>query len=141
MDESLYPPRCCKIPFEIDAIRHLLIPELISDFHQKKIEYGTQNRTYCSTPECSSFLYPVNINGDKGECSLCFGETCIVCKGRGHTGDCPQDEGVQQVLAMATENQWRRCNNCHRVVELRTGCNHITSVNQPLFLLCANMSR
>ena len=44
IDEAFYPPRCCKQPFTIDSIRRLLTPELISGFHEKKIEFGTAVR-------------------------------------------------------------------------------------------------
>lgn len=128
MDESLYPPRCCKIPFDIDHIRSLLTAELISDFHLRAQEYDTKDRTYCSTAGCSAYLYPANIKDDKGECSFCFGETCVICKGPGHVGDCPRDELLQQTLEVAAKKGWKRCSGCKRVVELRTGCNHITWV-------------
>lgn len=126
VDEALYPPRCCRLPFTIDSMRGLLTPEIISDFHEKKIEFATINRTYCSNRQCSVFLYPINIQGDKGKCPICFTTTCTICKGDSHRGNCPKDEGVQQVLALGAELGWKRCKRCSRMIELKVGCNHIT---------------
>lgn len=126
VDEALYPPRCCKQPFDMDSMRKALIPELISGFNEKKAEFETTDRTYCSNPTCSAFLYPVNITGDKAACPMCFTKTCIICKGPVHNGDCPQDAATQQVLALANTEGWKRCGNCKRMIELKHGCNHIT---------------
>ncbi|KUJ24183.1 uncharacterized protein LY89DRAFT_634121 [Mollisia scopiformis] len=126
VDEALYPPRCCRQPFDMDSMRPFLPPEIISGFHLKKTEYGTSNRIYCSNAICSSFLYPDNIAGDKAKCPLCFTLTCTICKAPAHIGDCPQDGALQEVLSSATGEGWKRCGNCKAMVELRTGCNHIT---------------
>ncbi|CZR55118.1 uncharacterized protein PAC_05004 [Phialocephala subalpina] len=125
-DEACYPPRCCKKPFQMDSMRYFLTPEIISGFHEKKVEFETANRLYCSNPTCSTFLYPACITGDKAECPICLVSTCTICKGATHTGDCPQDTGVQQVLTLANGEGWRRCSKCKAVVELGIGCNHIT---------------
>ena len=126
VDEALYPPRCCKQPFDMDSMRKALTPGLISGFYEKKAEFETADRTYCSNPTCSAFLYPVNITGDKAVCPWCFPKTCIICKGPVHNGDCPQDSATQQVLALANTEGWKRCGNCKRMIELKQGCNHIT---------------
>jgi hypothetical protein len=110
----------------MDDMRHFLTPEIISCFHEKAVEFGTTDRIYCSNPTCSTFLYPVNIKGDQGECPVCLVETCTICKGASHTGDCPQDTGIQQVLALANGEGWKRYSKCKAVVELGVGCNHIT---------------
>jgi hypothetical protein len=49
-----------------------------------------------------------------------------MCKRTAHLGDCPSDSTLQEVLALAAENGWRRCDGCKVVVELTMGCNHIT---------------
>jgi hypothetical protein len=62
----------------------------------------------------------------------------MVCKAN-HTGDCPEDVGLQQVLDAAQEYGWQRCYNCRRVVELDIGCNHITSVLLPSSRMVADL--
>ncbi|RMY63200.1 hypothetical protein D0864_12701 [Hortaea werneckii] len=43
-----------------------------------------------------------------------------------HSGDCPEDEALQQLINIANAEEWQRCSECKRFVELDTGCNHIS---------------
>jgi len=128
-DESLFPPRCCKQPIPPGAVRIFLTRELIDQYELKKVEFGTTNRTYCSSLRCSVFLRKEDIEGDRGTCQDCGIVTCTMCKAEAHQGDCPADVNLQLVLATAAENEWQRCYSCRRLVELDTGCNHITYVS------------
>ncbi|KAL2808002.1 hypothetical protein BJX63DRAFT_410661, partial [Aspergillus granulosus] len=74
--------------------------------------------------ECST----AHINGEVATCPDCGHTTCTNCKGRVHTGDCPNDTSMQQLLATAQENGWQRCYSCWRMVELDHVCNHMTFV-------------
>ncbi|TVY49796.1 hypothetical protein LOCC1_G000412 [Lachnellula occidentalis] len=93
IDEAMFPPRCCKQPFQINDMRRLLTPELNSQYGEKKIEFETSDRTYCSKPNCSTFLHPDNVAEKEkiGICPVCFIATCTICKGGEHIGDCPKD--------------------------------------------------
>ncbi|KAF2482311.1 hypothetical protein BDY17DRAFT_324602 [Neohortaea acidophila] len=125
-DETLYPPRCCKqhIPIH-DA--HRILPRVLRDeFIDRKEELETLDKTYCFRPQCSAFIRPSTINGDRAQCPRCMRSTCTLCKSRYHSGDCEADPGYDQLLAAATENNWKRCSACRRFVELKHGCNHIT---------------
>lgn len=135
IDEAMFPPRCCKQLFPINDMQRLLTPELNSQYGEKKIEFETSDRTYCSNPNCSTFLYPVNIVEKEkiGICPVCFIVTCTMCKGGEHIGDCPEDSGILQVLDLAKKEGWKRCSKCNRVIELKYGCNHIT-YKYPSFL-------
>lgn len=128
-DDSLFPPRCCAQPIPIrddDWTRSLLGPALVEAFLARQLEMSTSDRTYCHEPGCSAFIEPASITDDVGVCPLCQELTCAVCKGAAHDGDCPEDVGVQEVLFLAQENNWQRCSSCRRVVELRSGCHHIS---------------
>ncbi|KAH6896008.1 hypothetical protein B0T10DRAFT_587620 [Thelonectria olida] len=125
-DESLYPPRCCRQQIPLDPNRPFLPSYLVGEFLAKKAELDETNRTYCHEPTCSTFIPTQTIKGDVGLCSKCSKQTCAICKGASHQGDCPQDHATQELLRLATENGWQRCRSCARVVELGTGCNHIT---------------
>jgi hypothetical protein len=126
VDEALFPPRCCKLQFSMDSMRKFLTPELISQFYELKGEFETANRTYCWNSKCSTFLHPDNILQNEGVCPICFNVTCTICKGQEHEGDCPKDEGIQQVMDLAAKEGWKRCEKCLRVIELQHGCHHIT---------------
>ncbi|KAL4866289.1 hypothetical protein BDV12DRAFT_210633 [Aspergillus spectabilis] len=126
-DESLFPPRCCRQPIAAsDTILIFLKSDIIKRYEKKKIEFETPNRTYCYSPECSTFIPPAHIEDDVATCPECGHTTCAGCKTRAHTGDCPSDTAMQQLLATAQENGWQRCSSCWRVVEIDHGCNHMT---------------
>jgi hypothetical protein len=67
-DEGLFPPRCCKKPFTMQSMRSFLSAELISEYHEKRIEYETVDRTYCPDPHCSTWLRPEKILNHEGVC-------------------------------------------------------------------------
>ncbi|KJZ78186.1 hypothetical protein HIM_02224 [Hirsutella minnesotensis 3608] len=126
VDESLFPPRCCKQPIPVNEFSHILGPTLVGQFKAKEIEFGTPNRTYCHQPKCSTFVPSQFVRGDVAICPACQSKTCVLCKGAAHDKECPQDEASQEVLRIAQKNGWQRCKNCHRMVELDYGCNHIS---------------
>ncbi|KAJ4266128.1 hypothetical protein NW762_004108 [Fusarium torreyae] len=128
-DESLFPPRCCQEAIPVESNRRFLSPELVGQYRAKKMEFETPDRTYCSKPSCSTFVPPPFVQDEVAHCPRCGHKTCSVCKGDSHSGICPSDIGSQQVLRMAEENHWQRCNSCGRVVELAHGCNHISESN------------
>lgn len=125
-DESLFPPRCCRQPITIASARMFLSHEVVLNFERKKIEYSTEDRTYCSRPTCSAFIPFEKRQGDNASCRDCGMVTCTICKSMAHDGDCPEDNALQRVLETAAENGWQRCYSCRRIVELDTGCNHMT---------------
>ncbi|RGP59664.1 ibr finger domain [Fusarium longipes] len=106
-DESLFPPKCCGKNIPVTSGRWFS-PTLVGQFQAKKLEYDTPNRTYCYKPSCSTFIPPVFIAGEH------------------HKGICPDDTASQQVLQLASQNGWQQCYACNRVVELETGCYHMT---------------
>lgn len=129
-DETLYPPRCCgQIISETETqIRIFLGGELLGKFLARKLEMETPNRTYCHRHDCTNFIPPQGIQGDSGTCPKCFSKTCCICKGAAHQGsDCPQDESGQTLLELAAREGWKKCFGCGRMVELRYGCNHIST--------------
>ena len=133
-DETLFPPRCCAQPIPIDVNRIFLPPKLVGEFNAKKIEFETDNRTYCHEPSCSTFVPLQFIKENVAHCVRCSKTTCSICKGPSHQGECTQDPAVQEILRVATENGWQRCTNCGRVVELEHGCNHMSKPH-PLTLI------
>ncbi|KAI0145435.1 hypothetical protein GGR57DRAFT_480191 [Xylariaceae sp. FL1272] len=126
IDESLFPPRCCKQPIPLDKGQIYLDTNVVRLFRQKALEFSTPNRTYCHDTGCGSFIPPSNFSGTTALCSDCNSQTCTACKCAAHDGDCPDDEQLQQVIQLAREQGWQRCQNCWGMVELDLGCNHMT---------------
>ncbi|KAI2625479.1 hypothetical protein GGS21DRAFT_530999 [Xylaria nigripes] len=125
-DESLFPPRCCRQAIPADENRVLLSSDLFQEFNKKAVEFSTPNRIYCHQPSCSAFIPPIMIRNGVARCSACLANTCTTCKGNSHRGDCPFDKDLQRVLQVARQEGWQRCRNCSTMVELNTGCFHIT---------------
>ncbi|KEQ81875.1 hypothetical protein M438DRAFT_301409 [Aureobasidium pullulans EXF-150] len=126
IDESLYPPRCCRQVIPLEDAKLVLHPKLVRDFEHKSIELDTKDRTYCFDPRCSTFIPIDHITDNIASCADCGRRTCAICKVAAHLGDCPRDEALQEFLQTADDQGWQRCYSCRRVVDLRTGCNHIT---------------
>ncbi|KAH8156640.1 hypothetical protein CIB48_g11610 [Xylaria polymorpha] len=138
LDESLFPPRCCRQAIPVDANRLFLSGDLVQQFKKKSIELSTLNRIYCHRPTCSTFIPPSTIKDGVARCPKCRFHTCITCKGATHRGDCPADAALQQVLQVAREERWQRCPQCSTMIELNTGCFHITCKCRAEFCyLCA----
>lgn len=126
IDESLFPPRCCR-PMACGALRLFLTSDLIKEY-QQKIEFDTPNRTYCSSPQCSTFLRGEDIIEDRGTCPHCSTSTCTICKLPRRDGDCPAGIDLQLVLVTARGSAWQRCYFYRQLVELNYGCNHMAHV-------------
>ncbi|KAI1764151.1 hypothetical protein GGR53DRAFT_520558 [Hypoxylon sp. FL1150] len=123
-DESLFPPRCCKQPIPLDKSQPFLDFKVAQHYRKKAVEFSSPRRVYCYV--CAAFIPPANQLNDTATCADCGFRTCISCKGARHGGDCPEDEKLQQVLQLAREEGWQRCQNCWGMVELNTGCYHMT---------------
>ncbi|KAI1124109.1 hypothetical protein F5Y10DRAFT_250346 [Nemania abortiva] len=126
LDESLFPPRCCRQTIPVDTNRLFLSSDLVQQFQKKSIELSTSNRTYCHRSTCSTFVPPSMIKDGIASCPECNTQTCATCKEATHGGDCPSDTELQRVLQVARDERWQRCRKCFTMVELTTGCFHIT---------------
>ncbi|KAF2224735.1 hypothetical protein BDZ85DRAFT_83559 [Elsinoe ampelina] len=124
-DESAFPPRCCQ-PITLEHAMGVLPFAVYQQYSAKLPELETKDKTYCHVNTCTAWIAPRFIVNGIGRCSTCSAQTCVTCKGENHNGDCPADEATQAVLEMAAGQNWRRCSRCRTMVELNTGCNHIT---------------
>lgn len=128
VDETLFPPRCCRQPIPVSLVRHFLGSRITAKFERKAIEYGTLNRTYCSDASCATFIEPSHVLNSTGTCSRpgCERQTCTMCKRAAHAGSCPPGNPFEETIRLAQEFGWQRCQRCRTMVELGIGCNHIT---------------
>lgn len=128
-DESLFPPRCCKQPVD-PTNAALLIPGILrKKFQEKKVEFDTpgNDRIYCFNQSCNVFIVkPTSFTANTVECLVCGTRTCVYCKEEKHEKECREDEDMKSALALAKSQGWRQCGRCLNMVELRTGCFHIT---------------
>ena len=130
--ESTFPPNCClqEIPRKT-MITHLAREDM-TRFDEKALEYAVAvaNRYYCASPECAKWIDVRRARGSDNslECPHCGYSLCTMCRGAAHgtKQDCPGDFGLDATLKQAERAGWQRCYNCRAVVELNTGCRHIT---------------
>lgn len=126
LDENMFPPRCCHQNIPLDANRLFLSGDLVQQFKKKSIEFSTTDRVYCHQPTCSTFIPPSMYKDGMAQCSECDATTCVTCKKATHQGDCPADKELQEVLQIAHDQGWQRCPRCATMIELHTGCFHMT---------------
>lgn len=126
-DEERYPPTCCgsgRITIQLAA--QVLDAEEFQAYRDRVEELDTKERLYCAVPTCSKFIPPTAIDNEHGACPQCGQRTHTVCRNLEHPGQgCPQDEGEDTVLQMAEEEGWRRCVQCHHLIERTAGCNQM----------------
>ncbi|KAE8386426.1 hypothetical protein BDV23DRAFT_196444 [Aspergillus alliaceus] len=124
VDESLFPPRCCRMPIPLPTLQAFLTKVSIRRFEEKEMEHNDFNRTYCANPLCSRYILPNPVLLAIRTCPSCNMATCTTCKRQAHTGVCIKEE--IEVLELAKREGWQRCARCRNIVELKNGCNHIT---------------
>ncbi|KAI0503165.1 hypothetical protein F5B22DRAFT_630394 [Xylaria bambusicola] len=105
LDDSLFPPRCCRLDIPIDTSQLFLSDEMIDKFTQKSIELATPNRTYCHQATCSTFIPPPMIKNGVAQCPKCENKTCETCKGATHGGDCPSDTVMEVCPGVRLDHQ------------------------------------
>ncbi|OJJ38786.1 hypothetical protein ASPWEDRAFT_106433 [Aspergillus wentii DTO 134E9] len=125
-DQSLFPPKCHGQVIPSFLISGKMTPQQLDSFSNAEIEFSTVDRTYCSNTECNRFLHPRQVTSDRAGCTHCGSVTCTICKKPAHRDDCPEDHDLQATLALALNEKWQRCFACRAIVELDTGCNHMT---------------
>ncbi|KAK3306263.1 uncharacterized protein B0T15DRAFT_394498, partial [Chaetomium strumarium] len=128
-DETLFPPKCCKQLFDLESCHALLTSDLVTQYGEKEVEFRTPavQRTYCHA--CSAFVPRQRVEADVAYCGRpgCHAQTCTFCKAASHEGShCPQDPARQELERLAAAEGWQHCYGCNRIVELDTGCYHIT---------------
>ncbi|EME42772.1 hypothetical protein DOTSEDRAFT_176057 [Dothistroma septosporum NZE10] len=128
-DETLFPPRCCKKPIDPELVRGHLSSKERGDYDMASVEFATVNRTYCSNRQCGRFLPQALMDAASrvAVCSSCATSTCCICNNEAHEGlDCPDDPALRETRRVALENGWQTCPGCNGLVQLRSGCNHMT---------------
>ena len=131
-NEATFPPKCCLQEIPKKTMRDHLPPKALVQFDEKALEYAVAvgNRYYCVSPKCAKWIdtrVARRLNGIL-ECPHCAVKLCTTCRGPQHPSneDCPQDYGLGSTLDQAERAGWRRCYHCRAIVELTSGCRHIT---------------
>ncbi|KAJ7755328.1 hypothetical protein DFH07DRAFT_743267 [Mycena maculata] len=138
-----FPVRCpeCPVTDYIDGIsddiseRILGTEKMVLWDHQKLL--NSIPHMYCPNPKCSAIVQtPEGTQDPQALCSSCQLLLCVPCRVAWHHDiSCeqyqalPPDERSPEdrlLLELAKAKDWRRCPNCSSLVELISGCNHMT---------------
>lgn len=131
-NEATFPPKCCLQAIPKKTLRDHLSPRALAQFDEKALEYAVAvgNRYYCVSQKCAKWIDTRIARRRNGilECPHCAIKLCTTCRGPEHPSneDCPQDYGLGPTLDQAERAGWRRCYSCRAIVELTSGCRHIT---------------
>ena len=138
-DESLLPPRCCRIPIPVELVTPHLSVTSAASFLEKLREHETSNRLYCPKASCSHFIGPAQLEQVDVQCPKCSTLVCASCKKFAHGKSVPCDSDADsQILDLAESKGWKRCPGCSNMVELGHGCYHMTCLCRTEFCyLCA----
>lgn len=143
-DFTGFPPTCCaehQLPLLPRAVppddaaaatlaadvARIIGPDLERAYWARYEEWQTADKTYCAGPACGAFVPAGNVEdgGAVARCAACGSRTCVRCKAAQHEGDCPAEEGAEEVEALAERRSWTRCAWCRSLVELVGGCYHM----------------
>ncbi|KAF2683499.1 hypothetical protein K458DRAFT_453098 [Lentithecium fluviatile CBS 122367] len=128
-EEPYHPPRCCGQQIPLEAFEQHMTVEEVEAFKLAGVEFSTPDRVYCSNRQCGRFIHleRVDMGMNRATCECCSQLTCSACKNAYH-GDtaCPDDPALRQAQELARGEGWQSCPTCHRLVDIISGCNHIT---------------
>ncbi|KAI0089519.1 hypothetical protein BDY19DRAFT_942682 [Irpex rosettiformis] len=131
-DESIFPPRCCQDTVPSSLFEKHMDTQLSRLFSLKTQEFSTPKRVYCARVTCNRFLGPrtKSKNGPPHayDCteSGCTTRTCSRCRCevKKHVLHACRPDNVPRRLVQRGCAQ--QCPGCDRLVELKSGCFHIT---------------
>lgn len=136
--ETHWPAKCClnTIP-STNILPHLDAPTK-RKYKQREHEWSIPvgERIYCSQSACSTWISPKHIKpqSNTARCPTCNHKACVTCRGPAHGGgDCPQDPTIQATINLAESEGWKRCYQCHALVEHNAGCRHMTCLCKAQF--------
>ncbi|KAJ7152586.1 hypothetical protein C8R43DRAFT_1003009 [Mycena crocata] len=139
----VFPIRCpeCPVTDFIDGIpddvaeRVLGRDKMVLWDHQKLL--NSIPHLYCPNPKCSAIVQtPEDTENPQALCPSCQLLMCSACRVAWHQDiSCEQYQALppgerspedRLLLELAKAKDWRRCPTCSSLVELVSGCNHMT---------------
>jgi len=124
MSASSLPTKCCGQEIPKSRYHNVLPEKTVRLYEEKLAEFGVPNPVYCHRRECSAFIpqYERHAKDEVALCTKCKARTCKKCKQAAHVGECPPDEELEKVVALARNQHWRRCAQCGTMIEKDEGC-------------------
>ncbi len=131
-NDRAFPPKCCG-----KTVSAKLIMEKASQRAQRKyallaakIAIPLDSRWYCPRSSCGQAIdmRKAKVSQYSGlQCSHCLGYICVLCREPAHhSGSRCNSASLKATLEEAARMGWRRCYDCRTMIELGSGCSHIT---------------
>ncbi|KAJ0248291.1 Ribonuclease H domain-containing protein [Hirschfeldia incana] len=143
------PSAGCKSEVKMDSCAEFLDPKLVEVMIQRKKEdsISVSDKVYCPYPTCSELMAKDEVfeyteqyfvgteQSSARKCMKCGQFFCMQCKVPWHYKDTCEDfskskryqnAGDGMVKSLAQSKKWRQCTRCNNMVELASGCYHIT---------------
>ena len=152
--ENQLPVRCpqpdCEQLLSQPELEQLSDEETLALLARRQVENAIppSERFYCPYNDCSTLQllphpHPPPLASTSAapsvgevECMACYRQICADCRVPWHAGmSCDEFQelpaqlskhGDAKVLNLARSKKWQRCQKCGEMVELRSGCFHIT---------------
>ena len=139
--ETYFPPKCCLQTIPTKILKAGLSCEELAAYKLRAKEFAIplDTRWFCASPECGKWFDRRRSRSRKDSvtCPHCHVKLCQGCRRLSHApGEiCPQDREFEATFEMANLHGWRRCYKCQALVELISGCHHITCMCRAEFWL------
>ena len=127
--QSAWPVRCpCNLLVTLNHVQHFLTPDTSALITRRVKEWSIpgEQRLWCVNSPCNTLLIRTPGVKQNIPCTDCSFQTCSICRQLGHEGNCQIEETTQQTLATSDAQKYKRCLKCDQMIELNTGCQHIT---------------
>ncbi|KAF0441775.1 E3 ubiquitin-protein ligase arih1 [Gigaspora margarita] len=133
------PLRCIDVNIGERIIEKSLTKEDLENYYLKMTVSSIKNKIYCPNKKCSAMI---DYDHDESQptysliCPMCHESFCPLCRVSWHKDlTCEEYQALplherspedREVLNLAKNERWQRCPKCNMLVQLETGCNHIT---------------
>lgn len=128
-DGQRWPPRCCGYRVNLDnpEVQARLPPDVVRLVAEKRVYYPTRGKLFCCDSKCRKYIPPHEVDEftNIGFCEGCTGGTCALCRRHPHIGNCRVDFQQKAMEKYLAYMGWKRCEQCGRVVDRVSGCNHV----------------
>ena len=136
LEPRLLPVRCCGVDFDQNVAKIVLASADLDRFQMAWVEISAVSKMYCPVNTCSQFINLDSVDAAEFPCPRCGVGLCKECRAGAHDGmSCSQFQETEQGRSVSEEQRlielgrqlgWQQCTRCGSLVELATGCNHMT---------------
>ncbi|CAG8786557.1 25142_t:CDS:10, partial [Dentiscutata erythropus] len=133
------PLKCADVIIAERIVEKSLTKKDLETYYLKMTVSSIKNKVYCPNKRCSAMI---DYDHDESQptypltCPMCRELFCPVCHVKWHEDlTCKEYQAIppherspedREVLNLAKFERWQRCPKCNMLVQLETGCNHIT---------------